>query len=357
MCEGSSLTLYSPRGSRSSLRGSHSAGLSGKYEAKEAFSPGLHHTADSSPSMYNIPRASNSATSLAGTSGHSPTSEGPILTPSGTEGAFETTSDADRAYRQRIYRPPRAFSGDDSIPRPLEYTEASRQSEYPDIIGDIQDVSHDDSLAASWAIDPFESDPETTVHYVESYMAHVNDGLYHIFPSARFVLWLKSCPSKSTEDKMLLYAMMALGAVFSARPDRLMALRRYSRVARFAVMKSQYALSLQLAQSHLILGILYYATGSLVGSWDSIGAAARVVSGLRYNVEAGGVIVDQSQISSYGLHVQALIECRRRTFWVAFILEVSMHNHRMTLKEGTLWTNKISACFELLLGILYLPLI
>ena len=195
------------------------------------------------------------------------------------------------------------------------------------------------------------------MHYVESYMAHVNDGLYHIFPSARFVLWLKSCPSKSTEDKMLLYAMMALGAVFSARPDRLMALRRYSRVARFAAMKSQYALSLQLAQSHLILGILYYATGSLVGSWDSIGAAARVVSGLRYNVEAGGVIVDQSQISSYGLHVQALIECRRRTFWVAFILEVSMHNHRMTLKEGTVLTDKILARLELLLGILHFPLI
>ena len=150
----------------------------------------------------------------------------------------------------------------------------------------------------------------------------MNDGLYHMFPHARFGSWLKACPTKSADDKMLLYSMMALGSVFSDRPDKMAAMKRYSRIARFAINRSQHTLSLQLAQSHIIMSLWYYATGSLVGSWDSIGAAGRAVFGLRYNVESGGVVVDQSQICDYGLHPQALIECRRRTFWIAFVLDV-----------------------------------
>ncbi|KAJ5183003.1 hypothetical protein N7492_000619 [Penicillium capsulatum] len=310
-----------PRGSRSSMRGSLSAMLSERYD-KECFSPGPQPTADNPPSMYNLARASNSATSLAGTSGHSPSSEGPMLTPAGADGAFETTIDADRAYRQQIYSVPRPFNGgDDSISRLPEKTDINGKTEFSDIVGDLQDINHDDALAKSWAIDPYDNDSETTAHYIESYFANVNEGLYYIFPYARFMLWLGSFPSKSAGDKMLLYSMMALGAIFSDRPDRAVAARQYARVARFAVLRSQHAISLQLAQSHLILGLLYHATGSLVGVWDSIGAAGRVISGLRYNVESGGVATDQTQMCDYGLHPQALIECRRRTFWVVFALD------------------------------------
>ncbi|KAJ5649656.1 uncharacterized protein N7484_003379 [Penicillium longicatenatum] len=307
-----------PRGSRGSMRASNSTGPSSRYDMREGFSPGPHAASDVSPSLYNMPRASNSATSLPGTSGHSPGSEGPL--PSATEGTYDTMTDAERAYRSRIYRTPRPIPvGDDTGTRASEHTETLRP-EYSDIFGDLKDINADDPLAGSWNVDPYDSDPEMTTHYVESYFTSVNE-LYHIFPHARFVLWLKSCHTKSAEDKMLLYSMMALGSIFSDRPDRIGALRRYSRIARFAIQKSQHALSLQLVQSHLIMSLLYYATGSLVGSWDSIGAAGRAASGLRYNVESGGVIVDQNQACDYGLHPQALIECRRRTYWVAFILD------------------------------------
>jgi hypothetical protein len=221
-----------------------------------------------------------------------------------------------------MYRIPRPFAGDDSAPRPAEHIEASRVPEYSKILGELGDINPDDPLAGSWNIDPYESDPETTMHYIESYFSNVNDGLYNIFPHASFILWLKSSLTKSAEEKMLLYSMMALGSIFSDRPDKVVALRRYSRIARFAVQKSQHMLSLQLAQSHLIFSLWYYATGFLVGCWDSIGAAGRAVSGLRYNMESGGVVVDPKQICDYGLHPRALIECRRRTFWVAFVLDV-----------------------------------
>ncbi|KAJ5176873.1 uncharacterized protein N7482_002750 [Penicillium canariense] len=294
------------RGNRS--RGSHSVG------------PSSTATSDVSSSIYNIARASDSGTSLPGTGGHSPVSEGSMLTHSGIESVHNPVADADRAHRQRTYQISHPFS-DESPARPVEHDTANRLPRYSEILGELRDINPDDPLVGSWKIDPFDNDPEMTLHYVETYFSNVNDGIYHIFPRARFVLWLKSCETKSPEDKMLLYSMMALGSLFSDRPDRVTALRRYSRIARFAIQKSQHSLSLQLAQSHLIMSLLYYAAGSLVGSWDSIGAAGRAVSGLRFNIESGGVIVDQNQACDYGLHPQALIECRRRTFWVAFILD------------------------------------
>ncbi|KAJ5381391.1 uncharacterized protein N7496_003819 [Penicillium cataractarum] len=292
------------RGNRS--RGSHSAGPT-------------NLNADVSGSIYNIARASDSGASLPG-SGHSPMSESTGLTPSGMESAHDPMVDADRAYRQRAYRIPRPF-GDESLVRQVEYTEANRLPEYSEILGELRDTNSEDPLVGSWNVDPFDHDPEMTLHYVETYFSNVNDGLYHIFPHARFILWLKSCDTKSPEDKMMLYSMMALGSIFSDRPDRVTALRRYSRIARFAIQRSQHNLSLQLAQSHLMMSLLYYAAGLLAGSWDSIGAAGRAVCGLRFNIESGGVIVSQNQACEYGLHPQALIECRRRTFWVAFILD------------------------------------
>lgn len=235
-------------------------------------------------------------------------------------------ADADRAMRARMYSTPHPFlGGAGPLARQPEHIETNRFPEYADILGELQAINPDDPLAASWHVDPYESDPEMAMHYVECFFSSVNDSLYHIFPHARFILWMKSCRTKSAEDRMLLYSMMALGSIFSDRPDRVVALRRYSRIVRFAIQKSQHTLSLQLAQSHLIMGLLYYATGSSVGSWDSIGTAGRVVSGLRYHMESGGVIVDQNQVCEYGLHPQALMECRRRTFWVSFILDVRVH--------------------------------
>ncbi|KAJ5947629.1 hypothetical protein N7466_000644 [Penicillium verhagenii] len=309
-----------PRGSRGSLRGSSSTGPSSRYDMREGFSPGPHAASDVSPSLYNLPRASNSATSLPGTSGHSPGSEGPLLTPSVSESTYDTMTDAERAYRSQGYRGPRSHVvGDHPITRAPEHTETLRP-EHSNIFGDLRDINIDDPLTSSWNVDPYQSDPEMTMHYVESYFTSVNE-LYHIFPHTRFILWLKSCHTKSAEDNMLLYSMMALGSIFSDRSERIMALRRYSRIARFAIQKSQHVLSLQLTQSHLIMSLLYYATGSSVGSWDSIGAAGRAASGMRYNVESGGVVVDQNQVCDYGLHPQALMECRRRTYWVAYILD------------------------------------
>lgn len=230
-------------------------------------------------------------------------------------------TDQEQSYKARM-RGPNVAAFDDTK-RPVAMSESQLPPSYADILMEIKEIDPEDSLAGFWNTDPYGVDPETTWHYMESYFSNVNDSLYHMFPRGRFSLWLQSSQIKSLEDKMLLYSMLTLGTVFSDRPDRLIAMRRFSRTARYAVERSQHSLSLQLAQSRIILGLWYYAVGALVQSWDSIGAAVRIVCGLRYNLESGGVIVDRSHICEYGLHPQALMECRRRTFWVAYLMDVS----------------------------------
>lgn len=138
------------------------------------------------------------------------------------------------------------------------------------------------------------------MYYAERYFFNVDDSLYRIFSHARFILWMKSCCTKSAGNKMLPYYMLAFGSLLSDRRDGVIGLRRYSRIARFAIQRSHHALSLQLAQSHLIMGLWSYATDSGVGSWESIGAAGRVLPGLRYNMGSAVAIVDQDKACDMG---------------------------------------------------------
>ena len=266
-------------------------------------------------------RASESSTSLPG-SGQSPVSDGPMITPSAADSTQESMSDPEKSFGSRMQGSLLASSADEPR-RPVSGAESQLSPEYAEILMEMKEIDHGDSITEVWNTDPYGFDPDVTIHYMESYFANVNDSLYHMFPQRRFFLWLQSCQKKSLEDKMLLYSMLTMGTVFSDRPDRLIAMRRYSRTARYAVERCQHSLSLQLAQSRIILSLWFYAVGALVRSWDSIGAVVRIVCGLRYNMESGGVIVDRSHSCEYGLHPQALMECRRRTFWVAYLMDVS----------------------------------
>ncbi|KAG2412854.1 hypothetical protein HFD88_010411 [Aspergillus terreus] len=303
-----------PRGHRA-LKASH---IANRTDRRDSLSSGSYNFSVSSNSLYTLPRASESATSLPGTNSQSPISDGSMLTPSAMDSTQESLGESEYPYKPRTQSFGRVSIGAEGLSR---NPGPNTTPDYSEILMEIKDLDPQDPLACDWSIDPYEADPELAVHYVESYFTYVNDRLYYLFPRRPFILWLKSSDKKSLDDNMLLYSMMALGSIFSDRPDRLKALKRYSRTARYAVEHSQHNLSLQLAQSRIILSLWYYAIGAHVKSWDAVGAAVRTVSGLRYNVESGGVIVEQTQPCEYGLHPQALIECRRRTFWIAFLLD------------------------------------
>ncbi|KAI9933232.1 hypothetical protein MW887_007705 [Aspergillus wentii] len=304
-----------PRGNRTAMKASH---LAGRYDSRDGVSPSSYTPSGPSSSIYSAVPASESSTSLPGTNGQSPISDGSIVAPFAGDGAQERM-DVEQSYKTRFPGLSGSSAFDDSSKRPMD--EAHVSPDYAEILMEVKDIGHENPLVNDWNTDPYEADPESTMHYIESYFTHVNGGLHYMFPKGRFFLWLKSCQTKSLSDKMLLYWMMTLGTVFSHRPDRLMALKRYSRTARYAVEHYHHGPSLQLAQSRLIMSLWYYAIGAPVECWDSVGAAVRTVCGLRYNVELGGVFVEPTRVCEYGLHPQALIECRRRTFWVAFLMD------------------------------------
>ncbi|KAL4864176.1 hypothetical protein BDV12DRAFT_16118 [Aspergillus spectabilis] len=304
-----------PRGHRAASRASQFAR---KYDMRDNSATGDSNNAGTSSSLYSIPRASESSTSLPGTNSQSPFSDDSMLTPSAVDSNHESITDLDQQYAARLQR---GTGGHENVLRHSMDSIVSASTDYAEILTELKDLDAHDPLANDWRTDPLAVDPELTLHLTETYFTFVNDRLHYMFPRKRFLLWLKSCRTKSLDDNMLIYCIMVLGSVFSNRPDKKAVMKRYSRTARYALEHSQHSLSLQLAQSRIIMSLWYYAIGALVKSWDAAGAAVRIVCGLRYNVEKGGVIVDQSQPCEYGLHPQALIECRRRTFWIAFLMD------------------------------------
>ncbi|KAH1278596.1 hypothetical protein KXW98_002276 [Aspergillus fumigatus] len=287
-----------PRGHRAAAKANTHGN---RYDTRDSSSSFVGHRPSSSAnSVYSAVRASESSASLPGTNSQSPMSDASMLTPPAINSAHEPSLDSDSHYRSRRQSLGRPSSGaEDPNRRSVEGISARATPDYTEILMEMRDLDPHDPLAHEWNTDPFEHDAELTTHYVENYFTYVNDSLYYIFPRRRFLLWLRSCHAKSLEDKMLLYSMMTLGAIFSDRPDRLAAMKRASRTARYAVEHSRHNLSLQLAQSRIIMSLWYYAIGALEKSWDAVGAAVRTVCGLRYNVELGGVTVDRDRVCEH----------------------------------------------------------
>jgi hypothetical protein len=227
--------------------------------------------------------------------------------------------DLGKPYKRR--RRGSVGSGDSSKSE-ADFFKVRHSSDRADILMQVSEQESNDALFRDWSSDPIEVDPEATFHYLDRYFAYVNDGIFQLLPKKPFLLWMKSCRTKSLDDKMLVYSMLALGSIFSDRPERVAAGRRLFTTAKYALDRSQHRFTLQLAQSRIILSLWYSAIGALTNAWDFIGAAARTVCGLRYNVEPDGPVTSGHQLCEYGLNHRALIECRRRTFWAVFILDV-----------------------------------
>lgn len=69
----------------------------------------------------------------------------------------------------------------------------------------------------SWDVDPFEAMPDMTEHYLGHYFTNVNTTSYCMYPRDRFMEWVRRDREKTQAEKMLLYAMLAHGSVFSSK--------------------------------------------------------------------------------------------------------------------------------------------
>lgn len=175
----------------------------------------------------------------------------------------------------------------------------------------------------SWGANPYQVDPDATMHYMETYFIHINAATYRIFPRKHFLHWVKNEPAKSPNDLMLIYTMLAMGSIFSSKNEHNHEGSLFSKIARYAVEKNHGNYSLQLVQSRLLLAFYHFSTGDTHKAWDYGGMGFRVASGLKLNLEEGATDIIEDEIMEYGLNRHALAECRRRTFWSAYMMDVS----------------------------------
>lgn len=185
------------------------------------------------------------------------------------------------------------------------------------------DHGHANVHSFNWGNDPYEVDPEVTMHYIETYFIHINAATYRIFPRKLFLKWVKTETAKSPDDLMILYTMLAMGSVFSSKAERKHEGSLFNKIARYAVEKNHGKYSLQLVQSRLLLAFYHFSLGEPHKAWDYGGMAFRVASGLKLNLEEGVTDISDDDLMDYGLNRHALAECRRRTFWSAYMMDVS----------------------------------
>lgn len=201
-----------------------------------------------------------------------------------------------------------------------------------------------------WANNPYQVDPKITIHYMETYFMHINAATYRLFPRKLFLNWVRSETVKSPDDLMLIYTILAMGSVFSSRAERKHEGSLFGKIARFAVERNHGNYSLQLIQSRLLLAFYHFSMGDAHKAWDYGGMGFRVVSGLRLNVEDGITDIGDDDVLDYGLNRHALEECRRRTFWAAYIMDVSIG-----LPPEVVIMLKSVSCFTALQRILLRP--
>lgn len=176
----------------------------------------------------------------------------------------------------------------------------------------------------NWVNNPYLVDPDVTMHYMETYFSHINAATYRIFPRKHFLHWVKSETVKSSNDLMLIYTMLTMGTVFSSRSERNHEGPTFSKIAVYAVGKNHGNYSLQLVQSRLLLAFYHFSIGDTAKAWDYGGMGFRVASGLKLNLEEGVTDITEDEMIEYGMNRHALAECRRRTFWSAYMMDVSV---------------------------------
>ena len=180
-----------------------------------------------------------------------------------------------------------------------------------------------DSLSFALGDDPYDVDPIATSHYMEMYFTHVNAATYCMFPRGPFLHWMRKAKDKSTDNLMIIYAMLAMGSIFSSRDEGKAEGCLFSKLARYAVEKNQGNYTLQLVQSRAILALYHFAKGDAHQAWDFCGMAVRAASGLKLNLEEGITDIQDDEEMDYGLTRNGLVECHRRTFWSVYLMDVS----------------------------------
>ena len=179
---------------------------------------------------------------------------------------------------------------------------------------------------------PYKVNPATTQHYLELFFAQINLTVYCMFPREVFWHWLKESSNKTAADAMVIYAMLAVGSPFSKREARKFEGSMFAEIATAGVQLNFGKFTLQLVQARLLLSLYHFSIGDSQMCWDYCGSAVRAALGMKLNLEDGIADMLRDNITVYDLNRPAFAECCRRTFWAAYLMEVSIRVQRSAAK-------------------------
>lgn len=176
--------------------------------------------------------------------------------------------------------------------------------------------------AMSVEVDPYEVEPDTTLRLLYLYFAHFNSATYCLYPRQHFMQWLAGSRDKCQNERMMLYAILAVGTLFA---DESMAGfgRRCARVAADALPQQSGTIHMCTAQARTLLALYSFARGEHTAAWHHSGAAIRAVQYLRYNTEQACLEDSTGNRPRREFNLSAVqhAECKRRTFWSAFLMD------------------------------------
>jgi hypothetical protein len=211
---------------------------------------------------------------------------------------------------------------------------------------DPRSGSYQDHLAVQWEQDPYETDPRLTMHLLDLYFLHAGRATYGMFPRRPFIAWMESSREKSQDHMMLLYAVLAMGSLFSNDPDKRALGKRFAAVASYAAEKRFGKFTLQLCQSRLMLALYLFARGKSQEAWDFCGAGLRAISALKLNTEEGvRELAESSQDLDFGFDRWTFEECCRRTFWSGLLMDVSYDVTRATTSPDLIQQQRYNGFF------------
>ncbi|GAB7351111.1 hypothetical protein MBLNU459_g1574t2 [Dothideomycetes sp. NU459] len=151
----------------------------------------------------------------------------------------------------------------------------------------------------SWDEDPFQIEPEGTLRFLELFFAH------------------SASEKKPQRECMVLYALLALGSIFSKDEYSSFSKLCGDRASQ-AVSSSFGRPSTALIQARLILSTYSHLKGKDSLAWDLSGSAIRAASIMKLNTEEG-CGESSEQFPYYSVPPEQMRECKRRTFWAAFL--------------------------------------
>jgi hypothetical protein len=170
--------------------------------------------------------------------------------------------------------------------------------------------------------DPYLVNPKATLCFLELFFRRSAGGLSMLFPETSFTRWVQTSPQKHQDECFVLYVILGLGSLSATTGFGCFA-EHCTESLRKKTARLDGNFGVAAMHARLLLAHYHYALGNENMGWELSRCTLTAMNVTRLSCEQGsqGVVTIPAQ-QLYGLSQAQLVECQRRLFWAAFLLDV-----------------------------------